>query len=374
MTSYIEGQTLIKAFEAWAPKTIAEKWDKVGLQVGTLNKRIKKMMVTLDVLENVVDEAISKDVNLIFAHHPVIFHPLEKLLTDNGQSKIIAKCIKHDIAVYSAHTNLDIVGGGMNDWLAEALELEQTEVFIPMETEKLFKIAVYVPKTHANAVREALGDAGAGYIGNYSHCTFNIEGKGTFKPDSGAQPYIGEVGKLEVVDEIKIETIVAEAKLGVVIASMLKAHPYEEVAYDIYPLKNEGNAFGLGRIGTLSKKMTLESLAIHVKKLFGLDGVRLVGDLSQKVQRVAVVGGDGNDFIQDAVSHGADVFITGDIKYHMGHEALLNGLCIIDAGHHIEKIMKKGVGDFFRKYLTNNGFEGTEVIESEEDTNPFKFI
>jgi len=372
--SYIDGETLIHAFEAWAPQTLAEKWDKVGLQVGTLKREMKKVMITLDVLESVVDEAILEGVDFIFAHHPLIFHPVEKMLTDRSQSKIIAKCIKHDIAVYAAHTNLDLANGGMNDWLAEKLGLQNTEILIPTFTEKLFKCAVYVPKTHADQVRDALGNAGAGSIGHYSYCTFNSEGKGTFLPGQGTNPFIGKAGKLEVVDEVKIETIVREEDLATVIKEMLMAHPYEEAAYDIYPLNNSGKTYGLGRIGSLPKKMTLGELAKHVKEVFDLEGVRVVGDLSAEIQKAAVIGGDGNDFINESVSRGADVLITGDTKYHIGHDAMLAGLNIIDAGHNIEKVMKQGVAEFFRSLLKENGIDGTKIIESQVNTNPFTFV
>lgn len=374
MSSYIDGKTLIHAFEIWAPKTLAEDWDNVGLLVGTLNKEIKKVMITLDVLENVVDEAVEKKVDLIFAHHPLIFRSMNHVLTDEGQSRVIAKCIKHDIAVYAAHTNLDMANGGMNDFLAETLGLIEPEILVPTETEKLFKLAVFVPVTHADRVREALCEAGAGAIGGYSHCTFNTMGKGTFKPEAGANPFLGEVGKLEIADEVKIETILTESQLQRVIDQMLTAHPYEEVAYDVFPLKNKGAAIGLGRIGSLPEALTLKALAQQVKKTLGFDGVRIVGDPEKLVQKVAVIGGDGNDFIKDVAATGADVFITGDIKYHIAHDALYAGLSVIDAGHHMEKVMKKGVADFFRVFLDKQEFAGTEVVESEANTNPFIYV
>jgi dinuclear metal center YbgI/SA1388 family protein len=374
MTSFVNGQTLIQAFETWAPKSLAEDWDNVGLLVGTLNKPIKKVMVTLDVLENVVDEAIAEEIDLIFAHHPIIFRPLNKMLTDSGQSQIIAKCIKHDIAVYAAHTNLDLVNGGMNDWLAEEIGIQNPEILIPTQSENLYKLAVFVPGTHAESVRNVMGDSGAGAIGHYSHCTFSTEGKGTFKPGVDTNPFIGETGKLEIVEEVKIETIVPETQLKSVIEAMLSAHPYEEVAYDVYPLKNKGAATGLGRVGTMSQDMTLIELARHVKEALDLDGVRIVGEPHKLIRKVAVIGGDGNDFIHDALTYGADVLISGDLKYHIGHDALLGGLCLIDAGHHMEKVMKKGVSHFFKTYLKKQGFDGTVVIESAVNTNPFKFI
>jgi len=370
----IDGKTLINAFEAWAPPRLAEKWDKVGLQIGTLNKDIQKMIVTLDVTEEVVDEAIAQGADLIFAHHPLIFRPLDNILTDSGSGKIIEKCLKNDLAVYVAHTNLDVAQGGMNDWLASAIGLQNTAVLVPAQSDSLVKLAVFVPVTHADQVRAALGDAGAGAIGQYSHCTFNTSGKGTFLPGEGTTPYIGETGKLEVVDEIKIETIVREADLSRVVKKMLDSHPYEEVAYDLYPLKNKEDKIGLGRVGQLSAPMTLAQLAQHVIKVFGLPGVNVVGDLNAKVQTVAVIGGSGNDFIPEAIDRGADVLVTGDTKYHNAHDAKAAGLMVIDAGHHIEKIMIQGVAAFFRDFLNTNGYTGTTVMESTTNTNPFHLV
>ena len=372
-TQYVHGQTLIQAFETWIPKSLAFEGDKIGLQIGTLNKPIKKIMVTLDVLENVVDEAIENDVDLIFSHHAVIFRPLKDMRTDQGQSKIVAKCIKHDIAVYNAHTNLDNANGGLNDWLAEALDLQNTEILIPKASESLYKLAVYTPLSHEKVVREAIGHAGAGAIGQYSHCSFNTIGKGMFKPDEGAQPHIGQVGRLEEVEEVKIETVVPESLLNKVKRAMLNAHPYEEVAYDVFKLENEGPAYGLGRIGQLPQELTLKAFAETVKKVFELDGVRVIGDLDSKVNKVAVLGGDGNSFYKQAKFKGADVFVTGDIYYHTGHDALLDGLPIIDAGHHIEKVMKKGVGHFFQEFIKEKKYD-TEVLISKANTNPFQYL
>ncbi|GGE47029.1 GTP cyclohydrolase 1 type 2 [Pullulanibacillus camelliae] len=373
MTKPIHGQALIQAFEQWIPKSLAFDGDKIGLQIGTLNKPIKKVMVTLDVLENVVDEAIENEVDLIFAHHAVIFRPLKTMRTDEGQSKIVAKCIKHDIAVYVAHTNLDNAEGGMNDWLASALQLKEVEILVPQQSETLYKLAAYVPETHAVALRQALGQAGAGALGEYSHCTFNSQGEGTFMPSNTAQPFIGEAGRLERVKETKIETVVPERLLNKVTRAMLQAHPYEEVAYDIYALKNEGKVYGLGRIGYLEEELSLKAFAEQVKGIFDLDGIRVVGDLQRKIKKVAVLGGDGNSFYKQAVFKGADVLVTGDVYYHTGHDALLDGLSLVDAGHHIEKVMKKGVGDFFKTFLTQQRYD-TEVLLSKVNTNPFTFL
>jgi dinuclear metal center YbgI/SA1388 family protein len=369
----LNGQTLIQAFEARVPKSLAVENDRIGLQIGTLNKPIKRIMITLDVLENVIDEAIEKQVDLIISHHAIIYRPLKTMRTDQGQSKLVAKCIQHDIAVYVAHTNLDIVEGGLNDWLAKALDLRQLKILSPTFSESLYKVAVYVPKSHADQVREAMGRQGAGDIGDYSYCSFNTQGMGTFRPEKGATPFIGSIGKLEQVEEVKIETVVAKKQLKPVIQAMLQAHPYEEVAYDHFLLENKGETYGLGRIGRLETPISLRELALKTKSIFNLDGCRVVGDLDTPVSKVAVLGGDGNGFVHEAAFKGVDVLITGDIYYHTAHEAILEGLSIIDVGHHVEQIMKRGVKAWLDAFISKEGYVA-EVLVSEANTNPFQFV
>ncbi|RSK27872.1 Nif3-like dinuclear metal center hexameric protein [Bacillus sp. HMF5848] len=367
------GYEIIQQFEKIAPKSLAYEGDKIGLQVGTLNKPIKKIMVTLDVVEDVIEEAVQNDVDLIIAHHPLIFHPLKSIVTDHAHGRIIETCLKHDITIYVAHTNLDIAYGGVNDMLADALGLTNTDVLVETSHESLQKLVVFVPKSHAEKVREALGDAGAGYIGNYSHCTFQTEGTGTFKPNKDASPYIGESGKLEMVEEVRIETIIPTQIKSKTLKAMLNAHPYEEVAYDIIPLENKGKTYGLGKIGYLQEEMTLAQFASHVKAAFSVDGVRVVGDLSSTVRKVAVVGGDGNKYISKAKFKGADVYVTGDMYFHTAHDAKMLGLSIVDPGHHVESIMKQGVTDLMSNIFKINKFD-VEIFPSAINTDPFRFL
>lgn len=375
MSKIPNGYEVIQVFEQFSPKHLAVEGDRerIGLQIGTLNKPIKKIMVALDVVENVVDEAISNEVDLIIAHHPFIFRPLRTIQTDTPTGRIIEKCISHHIAVYAAHTNLDVAVGGVNDLLANALELNSCELLVPTYEEKLKKLAVFVPRESADNVRTALGNAGAGFIGNYSHCTYNTPGIGTFLPQEGTNPHIGEVGKLEEVDEIKIETVFPSSLQKKIVTAMLKAHPYEEVAYDIYPLENEGQQLGLGRVGYLEHEMTLEQFSQHVKEKLGVDGLRVVGSLTDKVKKVAVLGGDGNKFISHAKRAGADVYVTGDMYYHVAHDAMMMGLNIVDPGHHIEQIMKKGVAETLTELYQEKKFD-VKVIPSKLNTDPFTFL
>ncbi|MFB3160566.1 Nif3-like dinuclear metal center hexameric protein [Neobacillus sp. 179-J 1A1 HS] len=366
------GHEIIQLFEQFSPKALAMVDDKIGLQIGRLNKKIDKIMIALDVLEEVIDEAIERNVQLIIAHHPPIFRPLKNVLTDTVQGRMIEKLLKHDIAVYAAHTNLDVATGGVNDLLANALGLENPEVLVPTYETKLKKLVVFTPVSHADEIRKVLGAIGAGFIGNYSHCSFSTDGTGRFLPGDNTNPYIGQQGHLEAVEEVRIETIVPEHLVKRAISAMIKAHPYEEVAYDVYPVENKGEILGLGRIGTI-KEMTLAEFAERVKQAFEVDKVRVVGDLSSRVKKVAVLGGDGNKYFMSAKFKGADVYITGDIYYHTAHDAMMQGLNMIDPGHNVEKIMKKGLTSILSKMCKESGYE-VEIFPSEINTDPFTFV
>ncbi|MGE7636634.1 Nif3-like dinuclear metal center hexameric protein [Bacillus sp. AFS026049] len=369
----VNGHKIIEMFEQFSPKHYAMEGDPIGLHVGQLNKPVTKVLIALDVLEEVVDEAIEHGVELIIAHHPLIYRPLKRIDTNTAGGRIIEKLIKHDIAVYAAHTNLDVAKGGVNDLLAEALQLQDTEVLIPTYETALKKLVVYVPKTDEQKVREALGQAGAGAIGNYSNCSFSGEGTGRFLPGEGSEPVIGSEGRLEEVAEMRIETIFPENIEKKVLAAMIKAHPYEEVAYDIYKLENKGESLGLGKIGVLAEEMTLEQFSEHVKRTLDVEKVRVVGDLQSPIKKVAVLGGDGNKYFTTAKFKGADVYVTGDMYYHTAHDAMMIGLNIVDPGHNVEKVMKKGVARFLEKTCREKNFD-VEFIPSRLSTDPFRFI
>lgn len=369
----VNGNQIIELFEQFSPKQYAMEGDPIGLHVGQLNKTVTKVMIALDVLEEVVDEAIQQGVELIIAHHPLIYRPLKRIDTMSAGGRIIEKLIKHDIAVYAAHTNLDVAKGGVNDLLAEALQLRETQVLVPTHETRLKKLAVYVPMAAEEKLRDALGKAGAGAIGNYSHCSFSSEGTGRFLPGEGSEPVIGSQGRLEAVAEIRIETVFPENIEKKVLAAMLKAHPYEEVAYDIYQLENQGESLGLGKIGVLAEEMTLEQFADHVKVTLDVDRVRVVGDWQSRIKKVAVLGGDGNKYITAAKFKGADVYVTGDMYYHTAHDAMMLGLNIVDPGHNVEKVMKKGVARILGEMCRDRNFD-VEFIPSQVNTDPFRFI
>src|SRR5690625_1549323 len=357
--------------EKLAPRSFAYEWDNAGLQIGSHNNEVKRVMITLDVLEHVVDEAIDQEVNLIVSHHPLLFQPMKQIDTDTPKGRILQKLIQHNITVYSSHTNLDIAYGGVNDILCEKIGIENTNNLIQTKQNKLYKVVIYVPESHRSNVMDAMSDAGAGHIGNYSHCTFQTKGQGTFKPLQGTNPYIGTQDELEFVDEVKIESIAEEDILNKVVNSMVEAHPYEEAAYDVFPLVNEGEKYGLGRIGTLQKKVNVKELCDHIKGVLKLKSLRVTGDLEKQVKRIAVLGGSGEKYWAQAKQKGAVVFITGDMTFHAAQEVWQDGMVIIDPGHYSEYVMKSAV----KNYL-NNELESTDVdvIESVSNTDPFQTV
>lgn len=367
------GHTIIQQMEKYAPKSYAMPDDRIGLQVGTLNKAVEKVLVALDVTDAVVDEAVAAGAGLIIAHHAVIYRPLKQIRTDLPDGRLFEKLIKHDIAVYASHTNLDVAPGGINDMMAEALQLTDLVPIEEIHTERLRKLAVYVPVTHHEQVREAIFAAGAGWIGDYSHCSFNLKGVGTFRPESGTDPYIGKQGVMEQVEEMRIETILPESVQSKVIQAMLKAHPYEEVAYDLYPLDLKGRSFGLGRVGKLPEPILLDELAERVKQVFDVPRLRVVGDGNKRIRKVGVLGGSGGRYAKAAQFSGADVLVTGDVDYHVAHDALADGFSLIDPGHHVEKIMKQGVADVLNRMFRENKID-CEAIASTLSTEPFRFV
>ncbi|MCG0274740.1 MAG: Nif3-like dinuclear metal center hexameric protein [Thermosediminibacteraceae bacterium] len=366
-------QTVINIIERLAPRKLALEWDNVGLIIGDYSAKVEKILVTLTVTPGIIDHAIKNGVDMIISHHPFIFKPLKSIKRDSSFGRMIYDAIKHDIAVYCAHTNLDVTSNGVNDLLAKSLDLEDVEVLEQTFEEPLKKIVVYVPKGYEDAVRDAMGNAGAGHIGNYSHCSFNVSGIGTFRPLEGSNPFIGGIGKLEKVEEIRIETIAPESQVKKILNAMFKVHPYEEVAYDVYPVENKGYSFGLGRIGYLKEPITLKELCQVIKQKLEVNSLRVVGELTKKVSKVALCGGAGGNLIPKAAFYGADVYISGDIKYHEAEEARSAGMALIDAGHYsTERLIVYFLADYLKKELATLGEEVLVAVFDEGD--PFEIF
>lgn len=362
---------IIKLVNKMAPPYLIDSWDNCGLELGTEHKEVRRLLLALDITNEVVKYAIENEIDMVISHHPVFFNNIKKLTRDDERGKMIYDIIKGDITVFSVHSNLDVCIGGVSDILADTIGLSNTEVLSKSYTEKLYKLVVFVPTEYGDKVRNAISEAGAGWIGNYSHCTFNLDGIGTFMPREGTNPFIGTYKNLERVKEVRIETIVRQNILKEAINQMLQAHPYEEVAYDIYPLYNKGVEYGYGRVGQLKQGIPLGNLGKLVKNKLNSTSVKIIGDINKEVRRVAVCGGSGGDFIKDAYNREADVFITSDIKYHQAQLAKELDLAIIDANHfNTEWIILPTLG----KYLQHNLKEDVEIIISEHNSAPFLVV
>lgn len=331
-------EQVINIIERFAPTNLAESWDNIGLQIGNRKQMIKKVLLALDVTTEVAEQAIFGNYDLIIAHHPLIFSPLKNINEDTVLNRVITHLIKADISLYVAHTNLDITLGGVNDCFAELLGLENCQVLHPTNHDEIYKLAVYVPEKYSEQVTTALVAAGAGQQGKYSDCFFKTKGIGSFRPLENANPFIGSLGELALVDEVKLETVVQKKVLPQVLAAMQNTHPYEVVAYDLYPLTNEQNIRGFGRIGDLPTSMTFPELVQMVKKRFSLKKVT-TAFTKNEVRKIALCGGSGSSFIPDALQQKADVLITGDVKYHEAQQALYSGMNIIDITHQASEII-----------------------------------
>nr|WP_255404641.1 Nif3-like dinuclear metal center hexameric protein [Thermoactinomyces sp. DSM 45892] len=365
----IRGAELIRWMEMFANPKLAVENDRIGLQVGSIHAEVEGVLVTLDVTEEVVDEAIKQGANWIMGHHAIIYQPMKQIRTDSPAGRLLQKCLKHDIQVYIAHTNLDAAEEGVNTVLAEKLGLQGCRTFVHHKQDRLKKLVVFVPESHVGEVEHALGEAGAGWIGNYSHCSFQTTGTGTFLPHSDTNPYVGEQGVLERVAEVRLETILPESKQQMILSAMRKAHPYEEIAYDLYTLDSPGNPIGMGKIGTLSERMTLQAFIDLVKSAYHVPHLRYVGDSNRMIEKVALLGGAGSRYMREAVLQGADVYLTGDIDFHTAQDALAEGITLVDPGHHIEYVTMQRVVDRLQDAFGNQ----ISIQLSQIDTNPFSF-
>lgn len=324
---------IVSALEKLAPPELAEPWDRVGLQMGSLDQQVNTILVCLDVTPEAVDFACRKGAQLLVSHHPLIWQPLHSLRRDHPDQALLLEVARHDIGVYVMHTNWDKAPAGVNACLARMLGLEQVSVLQEAEGDWSLKLVTFVPAGYDDQVREAMADAGAGVIGAYSHCSFQLAGTGTFKPQEGASPFLGTCGRLEKAEEFRLEMIVPTKVLGAVLTALHQSHPYEEIAYDLYPLANRIPGAGLGRVGNLRKPQQLEQFAKQVKQVLKAPQVRMVGHPQSRVERVAVCGGSGSDLIAKAAASGADVLVTGDLKYHQAKEAQMFRMAVLDAGH-----------------------------------------
>lgn len=323
---------VISVLEDFAPPALQEGYDNSGIQCGSAEQEAKGALLCLDVTEEVLAEASRKKCNFIIAHHPLIFSPLKRLTGASYVERIIMHAIKKDICIYACHTNIDNVQAGVNQKIAEKLGLVNTKVLQPKKG-LLKKLVTFVPKEHAEKVRAALFKAGCGEIGNYDSCSYNLEGNGTFKANEKANPFVGKKNELHLEPETRIETVFESYKESRVISALRRAHPYEVVAYDIYPLDNRHPFIGSGLVGDLPKAADVGKFLQQVKTVFGCGVIRHTKLLGKKVKKVALCGGSGSFLLGEAIAAKADVFITGDFKYHQFFDAE-NKVVIADIGHY----------------------------------------
>jgi dinuclear metal center YbgI/SA1388 family protein len=284
---------IITAIEEQAPSALQEPWDNAGLLVGNPESEIASAVISLDVTESVIDDAIAHGDGLIIAHHPVIFGGLKRLTGKTESERVVIKAVQHNIAIYAAHTNIDVITNGVSWRMAQKLGLQNIKILVPQKG-LLKKLVVFVPTSHVNLVRNAIFEAGAGQIGNYDSCSFNIEGKGSFRAGEQSSPYAGTKGELHFENETRIETIFPSFTQYKVIAAMLKAHPYEEVAYDIYSLDNEHNGIGLGVVGEIAKASKSSNFMNEVKEAFACKVIKHTPLCKDEISKVALVGGAGS--------------------------------------------------------------------------------
>lgn len=363
----------LAAFEQVVPQALAYEWDAVGLQVGDVNTPLTGVLTTLDVTEDVIDEAIEQGINLIMSHHPIMFKPMKKIDVSSVKGRLIKKCLLNDLTIYAAHTNYDRVDGGMNDRLADRLALVNRDVLVKEDETKTVKLQVFVPRTHKETLDEALTRKGIGTMGDYKACVYETEGMGRFQPTDQAKPFIGHSQMREAVEEVKLEYLMTQDQLSVAIATIHEVHPYETPAFDLIPLLNTDKVRGIGRVGDLTKPLSFHQFINQIKETFGLEGVRVAGQSDKLIKRVAILGGSGEKFVMDALKKKADVYITGDMTFHPTQDIEALGLNIIDAGHYLESVMKDDFKDISQTIFEENDW-AYPIVVSRVNTNPFRFV
>ncbi len=359
---------IIKIIEAHFPPSVQESYDNSGLITGNINNEISGILITIDINEQVIKEALEKKCNMIIAHHPIIFHPLKKITGSNYIERTIIAAIKNDIAIYGAHTSVDNNFAGLNKIICDKLNIENYEIISPLKN-LLYKLVVFVPNKYASQVRQAIFSAGGGEIGNYNSCSYNLQGKGTFKALENTNPFVGKKGELHTEAETRIETVFPDFLRNKILNSMMQAHPYEEVAYDIYPIENTHKKYGAGLIGNLKSPIDEIIFLNLIKEKLKLSCLKHSEILHKKVKKVAICTGACSFLINEAVKQGADVFISSEFKYDQ-YISAQKRIILVDAGHYETEIYIKKL---FYDLITKN-FTKFAVEFSENFTNPVKYL
>ncbi len=355
--------------EKIAPLSLAQDWDNVGLLIGNSQKDVKNVLLTIDITNAVLAEAKRLRTDLIVSYHPVIWDGLKKI-TPDGPTAVVYELIRRDIAVFSVHTALDAAVGGVNDALAEIVGIKDGKPigdYVPNPAPDTYKLVVFVPVNSAGRVADAVFAAGAGALGNYSNCAFAVSGEGTFLPLEGAKPAIGRKGKLERVPELRFETIVPAGRRDAVIAAMLKAHPYERPAFDLFKLHNDRSRFGLGRIGKLEKPIPLSRIIAAIKRQTGVKAIGIVGPERRLVKTAAVCAGSCGKIINQVITQHADLYLTGELKHHQALAAQEAGLTCLCLSHSVsERFILKNLAQQLKKRLRE-----VTIRISKKDADPF---
>ena len=359
---------ILQTLETVAPIALQEDFDNSGVQVGDVSQEVKGILLCIDVTENVIEEALSLDCNLIISHHPLAFRSFKSLTGRNYVERCMIKAIKNDICVYAMHTNLDNAAEGVNYKLAEMLGLSDVRILSPVST-KLLKLVTFVPDSYAELLRNALFNAGAGHIGNYDSCSYNIVGEGTFKAREGSSPFVGDIDELHFEKEVRIEVILPDYKKEDVLRALISVHPYEEPAFDFYRLENDWKQVGSGIVGVLPEPMSEYDFLYMLRDVFNLPYIQHTKLQNREIHDVAVCGGAGGFLLRQAVSYGAEAFVTGEAKYNDFHD-VEGRLLMAVVGHYESEICTK---DIFYDILTKK-YTTFAIHKSAFDSNPVKYL
>ncbi|OHB55043.1 MAG: Nif3-like dinuclear metal center hexameric protein [Planctomycetes bacterium GWF2_50_10] len=359
---------IIAVLEKGIPIKLAQSWDNVGLLIGDGTADVKKVLVTIDITKLVLDEAVATGANLILSYHPTIWNPL-KTVTPDGPGSIVYELIRNNIAVYSMHTAFDAVAGGVNDCLAQMIGIKNPKPigdWVQSPAMPSYKIVVFVPEKEYYKVASAMWDAGAGHIGNYDRCGFELAGTGTFRPLAGSNPVIGSQGKQEYVEEVRFETIVTQSALAGVIEALRASHPYEEPAFDVISLSN-ADRFGLGRMGELAKAASLDDIVLQIKKATGAKAVGIVGPAKRKIKTAAVCAGSCGAILNLVIAGGVELYVTGELKHHQAVAAREAGITCLCLSHSVsERFALVKIVQLLQKSLTD-----VKITQSKKDSDPF---
>jgi dinuclear metal center YbgI/SA1388 family protein len=360
---------IVRYLDQVAPPGLAEEWDNIGLLVGDADRQVRRVLIALDVTPNVLEEAQQFNADLIVSHHPVIYKPIKGITGDTYSGRLLLKAIDANISIYCMHTNYDVAEDGLNDVLARELGLLNIKGLNEYKSEALYKVVVFVPVEAIDKVRNSMAEAGAGFIGNYSDCTFSVKGVGTFRPLDESNPYIGTKGEVESVDEYRLESIIGERELPGILKRMIEAHPYEEPAYDVYKLSAPAKKYWLGRVGELGQEMTVDEFIEFVREKLGVRVLQLAGGRGGPIKKTAVFCGSFDGNMTGIMRENPDVLLTGEIKYHNALELVETGVKIIQAGHfNTERLMEKTIAS-----LIGAEFPQVDSMASKASTDVFEY-